>query len=655
MSYLVAAETLRSNTGQWEAYEASGHCAILAGPGSGKTRVLTIKVARMLAEEVHSPEGVACVTYNTECAREIQARLDQLGVEDDRRVSVGTLHSFCLGQIIMPFGHLTPVEVPRDIRVAAAGVPERLLGEAMATLRIRKDPSQEIWPFNRFRRDTLVRTAEYGWTPGDGGFTDLAIEYECRMLAEGLLDFEAMISKAYEIVERCPWVRRCVAARFRVLVVDEYQDLGLAMHQMVAQLVFAGGMRLIAVGDPDQSIYGFQGARPELLRELAGRDDIQSVKLRLNYRSAASIVEASKIALSEERDYEAHRDGEGIVSFHECTGTFKAQAEFIAKDLVPRLLSRQSAGEIAVLFPRKYEGDDLEASIQAAGIGYVRLGANAAYPRSPLARLVEDFARWTCGGWERGDPRLSRLLHRWTNLLGVARPEDRRGYQLPLVRFLFASRGANGSAEDWLTQLDTIVFGYEDVRQKIAHAGEWENYEQIVDVVRPGGQLEGFTLPALAGQAGSPDHLNLITLHSSKGCEYRTVVIAGADAGKIPNARANIADAKAEARRVFYVGISRAKDEVHLVYSRRVAGDKFLQGPSPFVLELQAQLQARDQRGEAVDRLPATMGPSVWNACPECGAPSSQLKGSQSLDEKRDDGRFSIECVACGWKTEGEV
>lgn len=639
MKYQVAAKSLRPNPGQWEAYNATGNCVILAGPGSGKTRVLTIKVARMLVEEVQAPAGVACVTFNNECARELRARLDQLGVEDSRRVSVGTLHSFCLSQIIMPYGHLTPVEVPRTLRVAALGDPVRLLGNAMATLRIRQDPSVEIEAFNHFRRNTLIRIAANGWTPGDRGFTDLVIEYERQLLAEGLLDFEAMISKAYEIVERCPWVRRCLAARFPVLVVDEYQDLGLAMHQMVAHLVFAGGMRLLAVGDPDQSIYGFQGARPELLRELAARDDVQPVKLRLNYRSARSIVEASKIALSEERDYEAHRDGEGIISFHELVGSFKAQAEFIAKDLVPSLLSRQRSGEIAVLFPRRFEGNDLEVAIQSAGIDYVRLGANAAYPRSPLARLIEDFARWTCGGWEHGDPRLSRLLHRWTNLIGVVHPEERRRYHLPLVRFLFASRGADSSAGDWLADFDTSVLGYDDIHERIVDAGEWENFEQIVSAVGSGGKLEGFTVPNLAGQAGSPDHLNLITLHSSKGCEYRTVIIAGADDGKIPNTRATSLSAKAEARRVFYVGISRAKDEVHLVYSSRVFGDKFLQGPSPFVLELQDRLQQGDD-----DR-----------ACPKCGASPSALKGSQCRDERRGDVYFSITCTVCGWAEGGEM
>jgi superfamily I DNA/RNA helicase len=92
--YIRAAEDLRANDGQWRAYESKGHCVLLAGPGSGKTKTLTLKLARMLSEDVHDPRGVACITYNNECARELEQRLYQLGVESNRRVFIGTVHSF---------------------------------------------------------------------------------------------------------------------------------------------------------------------------------------------------------------------------------------------------------------------------------------------------------------------------------------------------------------------------------------------------------------------------------------------------------------------------------------------------------------------------------------------------------------------------------
>jgi len=105
-SYLTAAEELRDNPGQWFAYNTTDHCVVLAGPGSGKTKLLTVKMARLLAEEVRSPRGIACVTYNNECARELRRRLDVLDVEESQRVFIGTLHSFCLQRILVPYGAL---------------------------------------------------------------------------------------------------------------------------------------------------------------------------------------------------------------------------------------------------------------------------------------------------------------------------------------------------------------------------------------------------------------------------------------------------------------------------------------------------------------------------------------------------------------------
>ncbi len=101
--YLDAAEELRPNNAQWQAYESTGHCVVLAGPGSGKTKTLTIKLARILAEDVKAPRGVACITYNNECARELEDRLGALGVEPGKRVFVGTVHSFSLTQILIPY------------------------------------------------------------------------------------------------------------------------------------------------------------------------------------------------------------------------------------------------------------------------------------------------------------------------------------------------------------------------------------------------------------------------------------------------------------------------------------------------------------------------------------------------------------------------
>src|SRR5215469_18002752 len=117
-AYLKAAEDLRDNPGQWAAYESAGNCVVLAGPGSGKTKTLTIKLARMLAEDVKDPRGIACITYSNECARELRHRLQDLGIEESSRVFIGTIHSFSLKNIVAPFAATAGLQLPQTINIA---------------------------------------------------------------------------------------------------------------------------------------------------------------------------------------------------------------------------------------------------------------------------------------------------------------------------------------------------------------------------------------------------------------------------------------------------------------------------------------------------------------------------------------------------------
>jgi superfamily I DNA/RNA helicase len=156
-----------------------------------------------------------------------------------------------------------------------------------------------------------------------------------RLRGAGLIDFDDMMLIGLALVESHDWVRRALAAKFPILAVDEYQDLGVPLHRMVMSLCFQAGVRLFAVGDADQSIYGFTGAKPELLTQLSERKDVTAVTLPFNYRSAPEIVAAGQAALGEQRGYSSKTTSKGIVDFHYFENGLEEQANAIIEELIP--------------------------------------------------------------------------------------------------------------------------------------------------------------------------------------------------------------------------------------------------------------------------------------------------------------------------------
>jgi len=385
-AYLRAAAELRGNAGQWAAYESRGHCVVLAGPGSGKTKTLTTKMARLLEEDVAEPRGVACITYNNECARELEGRLAALGVEPGGRVFVGTVHSFSLTQIILPYAKVAELGLPDDFGVATRAERHAALSDAvLRTLDYAGNPQDWEFRLANYRRSILNRDSPQ-WRETDPELAQLVEAYEAELRGRGLIDFDDMPLLAVRALRDKPWLRRALLAKYPVLVVDEYQDLGLALHRMVMGLCFSAGMRLFAVGDADQSIYGFNGAQPDLLRRLSERDDVETVRLRLNYRSGTRIVAASRVALGEERDYEAAEGAPlGTVFIHPLTGAYGQQANHLIANLLPQAMARQPGlcyGDVAVLYPAAWIGNPVADATRQAGIPVVRTDGNALYPHA---------------------------------------------------------------------------------------------------------------------------------------------------------------------------------------------------------------------------------------------------------------------------------
>lgn len=598
--YMLAAEVLRNNKGQWKAYESQGNCVILAGPGSGKTKTLTIKMARMLAEDVRPPRGIACITYNNQCARELRRRLGALGIEDGRRASIGTLHSFCLQHIVLPFARIAGIPIPDPVNVATTEERDTCWGIAVEKiLGINEKPREWMFRCDHYRRTHLDRDKPE-WRGDDEDAAKVIESYERTLANDGLIDFETMVHLGLQLVEQHGWVRKALRARFPVLVVDEYQDLGRALHRIVLCLCFTAGMRLVAVGDPDQSIYGFTGSEPALLHDLAGRDGVEAVQLQLNYRCGPTIIRASEVALGEARGFKSGVDEVGTLDIYHRPKGVDDQARFICDTIIPDAMKRREGrqlGDIAILYRSQYDGNEIAKAVEARGWDFIRIDQGNPYPRSQIIFWLEDCAKWCGGGWASGEPRLSDLMRTWQNFNeSITADAGRRALHRDLVKFLHSHRESDQPLRDWLSRfraacLDSCLAREPRLREDVIAVAK------LAEVCGPDARLAGFTVSAFGRQGGAGTHLNLMTLHSAKGLEFDVVILPFLEEGILPNYRSNSIARLREERRLFYVGLTRARHEVHLTYSgwyQTLHGSVKNNGASRFLAEVRDELFPAD-------------------------------------------------------------
>ena len=570
---------LRTNDGQWEAFQTEGHCAVLAPPGSGKTKLLTTKLAHALVHDlIRPPRGAACITMTNEAALELRRRMRKLGVRRRPNFFVGTVHAFALSRIILPFAAAAGRHDLADSRFATDREFRDAFDAAFADCGFRPYERDEVRETTKKARQRL----DFSGNPLLGGppIAQMALRLQAELEERRLFDFQDLVRHAVDLVENHAWVPRVLAAAYPLIYVDEYQDLPPGLDRIVRGISFGSGhdATLFAVGDPDQAIYAFSGAHPKLLLRLAAENDVHKVSLERNYRCAQGIVRVSLQALGADREVTSERQG-GAVKLHPAPGGEVAQtAKALA--LVKAAKSRGVDYEqIAVLAPWGQDRDRCADAMRVAGIPvYARTDEH--WETTTLTMLLEVMASWAAHRDASG-VELPELLE---TFMAVVRGGADHESLKAVVAMLLGSNAAT-SAQEFVERLTVAALG---IYLDAGTDHDAREFARMRAALASRGKAAHMTVDDLGARARAPGHVMATTIHGAKGLEFDVVILVGADEPGLPGFNPTSEDYD-EARRKFYVSITRARDEVHLVYTdQRVSrrGKTYAVRPSPFIAQL---------------------------------------------------------------------
>ncbi|UXA71178.1 DNA helicase II [Xanthomonas prunicola] len=635
------------NPAQREAVSAPpGHYLVLAGAGSGKTRVLIHRIAWLNEVQGVPNHGIFAVTFTNKAAGEMRHRTDLQLRNGSRGMWIGTFHGLAHRLLRL---HWQDARLPEGFQVMDSDDQLRLVKRVVQALELDESkypPKQMSWWINE-QKDEGRRPQHIQPEPNDD-WTEVRRQvyaaYQERCDRSGLLDFAELLLRAHELLRDTPALLAHYRARFREILVDEFQDTNAIQYAFVRVLAGESG-NVFVVGDDDQAIYGWRGAKVEnVQRFLKDFPGAQTVRLEQNYRSSANILGAANAVIAHNPDrigkqlWTDSGDGDPIdlyAAYNEVD-----EARYVVERARQWVRDGGSYGEVAVLYRSNAQSRALEEALISEQLPYRVYGGMRFFERAEikdaLAYLRLLTNRSDDAAFERavntptrgiGDRTLDEVrrlarasaLSLWEaamlctqqNTL-AARARNALATFLSLIGQLHAETGEMELAE----RIDHVLMrsGLREHWAKESRGGldsesRTENLDELVSVAsrftRPDDEdSQGMTelvaflayasLEAGEGQAQAGEEgVQLMTLHSAKGLEFPIVFLVGLEDGLFPSARSLEESGRLEEeRRLAYVGITRARQKLVLCYaeSRRIHGQDNYNVPSRFLREIPRDL-----------------------------------------------------------------
>lgn len=595
-----------------------GPLLVLAGPGSGKTFVITQRVRHLIAEQGVDPRQILVVTFSRAAAREMQDRFERFDLRITGRPTFGTFHSFFFGILRTAYGYRTD---------QVAGEEERMniVMKLIRELRIQTDDMKNL-ALNILSEIALVKEERaelshyYSVNCPAELFRQLFSSYEAAIGALQKIDYEDMLLMTYELLSSRSEIRKALSQRYQWILVDEFQDISRLQYEIVRMI--AGEKRnLTIVGDDDQSIYRFRGAKPEIM--LGFEKDYPEAKrvlLDINFRSTPEIVKTAGRLIKKnkhrfQKEIRAARPSGKAVNTVVCPD-MQREAGWITSEIRQRVKGGMAYKDIAVLYRTNLQPRLLSAKLMAENIPFRMKEMLPDLMDHWIARDISAYLRLSREQELKGD--LIRVSNRPNRY--IKRDSFRDGEDMTSVKRYYFREGQAWMRER-LHQMEKDIkhlaklnvyeairyirneIGYDAFLRGYAKEHNIEESELFEIIEELNDSADGFLTPdewfdhcaefrkellekkekERKEKEEDTDAVHLMTFHASKGLEFPLVYIIDVNDGVVPHRKAGTRDELEEERRMFYVAMTRAKDELIICTAKKRF--KRAAEESPFIAE----------------------------------------------------------------------